>query len=77
MNGDTIYHLHFLSGGDFYFGSPAAIFDLFDRQTLKVSLARLYDFKITEGHPYTNKVCVIQKGVIRRKKGGRGQSKTV
>lgn len=71
MNGNTIFHLRFRSGGDFYFGSIAAIFDKFRRDVLGVSQQRLYDFVITPDRPYENKICVIKKGIIHRKKGNR------
>lgn len=74
MPGDTLYHLRFHAGGDFYFGSIAAIFDMFDKKTLRVSRGGLYNFGVTEERPYKNKVCEIKYGEIRRKKGGRGKT---
>lgn len=71
MTGSTIYHLHFKSGGDHYFGSIAAIFELFDAKTLGIGQQSLYDFGITPDRPYINKMCEIRKGQIRRKKGNR------
>jgi hypothetical protein len=77
MTGTTIYHLHFKSGSDHYFGSIAAIYDLFKADALGVSRQRLYDFGITPDHPYDNKTCTIRKGESRRKKGNRKLPKTV
>lgn len=71
MNGITIFHLHFWTGGDFYYGSIAAIYDQFGRDVLRVTQQRLYDFAITPDHPYENKICIIRKGSIQRKKGNR------
>lgn len=71
MTGTTIYHIRFKSGGDHYFGSIAAIYDLFKTDAIGISQQGLYDFGITESHPYENKICMIKKGLIRRKKGNR------
>jgi len=71
MTGSTLFHVHFKSGGDHYFGSIAAIYDLFHADALGVSQSRLYNFVITPDHPYSNKTCTIEKNEIRRKKGNR------
>lgn len=71
MNGNTIYHVQFNSGGNFYFGSIAAIFDKFLPEHLNVSKTRLWSYGITIDKPYKNKICTIYKGEINRKKGNR------
>lgn len=70
-NGNTIYHVEFSTGANHYFGSIAAIFEVFDPVTLGVSRQRLYDIDIDPGKPYRNNTCTIHKGVIVRKKGNR------
>lgn len=67
----TVFHVEFRSGTHLYFGSIAAIFDLFDPSALGVKQHRLYDFNIEEDKPYSNKICTIRKGIIRRKPGNR------
>lgn len=71
MNGNTIFHVEFATGAHHYFGSIAAIFEVFDPATLGVSRQRLYEVVIDPGNPYRNKICTIYKGVIVRKKGNR------
>ena len=75
MNGDTIYHLEFTSGSHHYFGSIAAIFEVFDPKTLEIAQQSLYDFGITKDRPYKNKVCIVRKDKLIRKKGKRGKRK--
>lgn len=71
MNGNTIFHVEFKTGTHHYFGSIAAIFEVFDPETLGVSRQRLYDHDIDPGNPYRNKICTIHKGIMIRKKGKR------
>lgn len=71
MNGSKIYHLEFKAGSHHYFGSITAIFDLFNSKTLNVSKYRLWNYKITPDNPYSNDMCTIRKGVIKRKKTNR------
>ena len=71
MNGNTIFHVEFATGAHHYFGSIAAIFEIFDPETLGVSRQRLYDHDIDPGNPYRNKICIIRKGTMIRKKGKR------
>ncbi len=71
MNGNTIYHVQFKNGGNYYFGSVAAIYDTFTPEQINVSKSRLWSFGITIDRPYRNKICTIYKGEIFRKKGNR------
>lgn len=71
MNGNTIYHVCFGDNDNHYFGSVSAIFEKFTPEQLGVSKSRLWAFGITHEKPYRNKVCVVYKGVINRKKGNR------
>lgn len=71
-NGDTLIHLEFKqSGTHLYFGSLAAIYDTFDAKVLRVSLSRLWAFKVTEDRPYSNKTIIVRKGAVHRKSGRR------
>lgn len=69
----TLFHVEFKSGANHYFGSIAAIFEEFTRQTLGVSRQRLYQVDIEEDKPYKNKICTIRKGTVRRKPGNRNR----
>lgn len=66
MESKQIYHVIF-DNRNYYFGSIAAIYDVFTPETLGVSKSRLWNFKITPEHPYKNKRCTINKGTIIRK----------
>jgi hypothetical protein len=66
MNSNTILHVIF-EGRNYYFGSITAIFDVFTPETLGVTKYRLWNYKITQEHPYHNKRCIINKGIIIRK----------
>lgn len=72
MTGSTIYHLHFKeSGKDYDYGSIAAIYDEFSPEDIGISQQGLYDFGIKPKRPYSNKICMIRRGEIKRKKGKR------
>lgn len=71
MNGNTIYHVQFGDDDNHYFGSIAAIFDKFTPEQLGVSKSRLYSYAVTPERPYRNKVVIIRKEVMHRKKGNR------
>jgi hypothetical protein len=67
----TLIHVEFKSGGHHYFGSIAAIFEMFDSTSLGVTQKRLYSYNIEAEKPYSNKTCTIRKGELRQKKGNR------
>ena len=70
-SGEKVIHLKFKSGTNHYFGSIAAIYELFTPDTIGISPQGLYDYGITPDRPYENKVCTIHQGAIKRKKGNR------
>lgn len=63
----TIYHLEY-EGKHYYYGSIASIYEDFSRAELGVSIHTLWDYKITEDHPYVGKRCLIRRGEVKRKK---------
>lgn len=67
MNGDTIYHLRY-GNADYFFGSVAAIYDVFTSDVLGVTKRQLWQFGISERHPFSNGICTITRGVIRRRR---------
>ena len=70
-SGQKVIHVEFKSGTSQYFGSVAAIYELFSVDTIGIAQQSLYDYGITPDKPYTNKVCTIYEGAIKRKKGNR------
>ncbi|MBR7035062.1 MAG: hypothetical protein IKI25_04795 [Bacteroidales bacterium] len=74
MNENKIYHVRFNnSGKDYYFGSIAAIYETFDRETMGISQNRLYVAHIDENHPFDNGKVLITKGRLERKKTNRNK----
>lgn len=72
MNGDTIYHVIF-DGKHYYFGSVAAIYDRFTPAQLGITMASLWNYDIEGDKPYSNKKCIVYKGLIHRKTKNRKQ----
>lgn len=69
---NKIIHVEFNEyGSHHYFGSIAAIFEVFSSEEIGVTQHRLYDFNIESGKPYKNDICTIRKGRVVRKKGNR------
>lgn len=52
---------------DFYFGSLAAIYDLFPEEQIGCNLRTLYRSKITETKSKVTKTCTISKFIVYRK----------
>lgn len=74
MNGDKICHVKFHNDDkDYYFGSIAAIYEAFDRETMGISQNRLYVAHIDENHPFDNGKVLITKGRLERKKTNRNK----
>lgn len=53
---------------DFYFGSLAAIFEVFKPEDIGCKLETLWAAKIDERHPKATPKCVVSKQVLYRKK---------
>ena len=72
---ETIIRVQFLNpvaeyGGqtDFYFGSLAAIYELFTPEQVGCKLETLWSVKIDPLHPKATPRCVVSKQVLYRKK---------
>lgn len=72
---ETIIKVQFLQprtdmGGrsDFFFGSLAAIFEVFTENDIGCKLNTLWAAKIDTEHPKTTPKCVVSKDVLYRKK---------
>lgn len=72
---ETIVRVQFLNpvaeyGGqtDFYFGSLAAVYELFTPEQVGCKLETLWSAKIDALHPKATTKCVVSKQVLYRKK---------
>ena len=72
---ESIIRVQFLNpvaeyGGqtDFYFGSLAAIYEVFTPEQVGCKLETLWNAKIDPLHPKTTPKCVVSKRVLYRKK---------
>lgn len=70
-NKDKVVHVQFNNGKHFYFGSIAAIFDLFDPDTIGVKPTSLYCYNLSKME-YKNKICTIRRGNVIRKPNSKG-----
>ena len=52
---------------EYFFGSLAAIYDVFTAQQIGCAVTRLWQSKITPEKPFINKKCTISKVVVRHK----------
>lgn len=69
----TVIHLHLLEGDEHhYFGSIANIFQYYTSEELGIAYSSLRNYGLSSEHPYTNKKCVIRKGLLLSKSGKRG-----
>lgn len=61
------FHPHAYGGTEFYFGSLAAIFEMFAPSEIGCRLENLWSSNITEEHPKATRFCVISKHKLYRK----------
>lgn len=54
-----------------YFGSKAAIYEVFGKEDLGIMYKSLLNNKITEDSPFENSKCIIRLGVLHRKETNR------
>lgn len=52
---------------DFYFGSLAAIYEVFTPEQVGCKVERLWNAGITDGKPYANKLCIVTRETMTRK----------
>lgn len=64
-----VQFFHAKEGGatEFYFGSLAAIYEMFDAAEIGCRLEALWAANIDEAHPKATRLCVISKHVLYRK----------
>lgn len=70
----TVIHLE-INGQHHYFGSIANIYDYFFPEELGISYGSLRNYSLAPDKPYHNSKCIIRKGVLHQKRGGRGRKK--
>ena len=68
----TVIHLQM---GDVheYYGSIANIYEFHSAEELGITYGSLRNFGLSADKPYANNRCIIRKGVLRQKAGGRGR----
>ena len=71
----TVIHLE-INGQHHYYGSIANMYEFYTSKELGITYASLRNFGLSSEHPYQNKKCIIRKGVLLSKSGGRGIRKT-
>lgn len=59
----TVVHLE-MNEVHWYFGSLAAIYQLFDKEDIGISYGSLKNYGLSPEKPYKNKLCVIRKGIL-------------
>lgn len=69
-----IIHLH-IDGKDYYFGSIAAIYSVFNKEQIGVSYGSLRNYCISPTKPYRNDKVTIKEGGLITAKGQRGKNK--
>ena len=69
----TVIHLHLLNGDIHeYYGSMANLFEFHSHEELGITYASLRNYVISADKPYINNKCIIRKGILKQKSGGRG-----
>ncbi len=59
----TVVHLE-LNNNHHYFGSIKALCDNFGKEQIGIGYKALANYGITPEKPFTNKYCIIRKGVL-------------
>ena len=67
----TVIHLE-IDGQHHYYGSVANIYEFYTSEELGITYASLRNYGLSNDHPYKNAKCIIRKGVLLSKSGGRG-----
>lgn len=59
----------------YYFGSLAALSDMFGKDKIGITYASLRSYVSLHDYPFENKKCIIRKGELYRKEGNRGKGR--
>ena len=69
----TVIHLHLLKDDTHhYFGSLASLCNHYDSKQIGIGHGALRNYRLTSSKPYKNSKCIIRKGILLSKEGGRG-----
>ena len=70
----TVIHLQM---GDVheYYGSIANVYEFHSSEELGITYGSLRNYGLSTDNPYQNSRCIIRKGVLRQKAGGRGRGR--
>ena len=72
----TGIHLHLLGADEHhYFGSIANMYQYYTSEELGIAYSSLRNYGLSNEHPYSNKKCIIRKGLLLSKAGNRGIKK--
>ena len=71
----TVIHLE-INGEHHFFVTDATMYEIYTSEELGITYASLRNYGLTSEHPYQNKKCIIRKGVLLSKSGGRGIRKS-
>ena len=67
----TVIHLE-LDGKHYYYGSVACLYEHHTTEDIGITYAALRNYGLSSEKPYVNKKCIIRKGILQSKEGGRG-----
>ena len=70
----TVIHLQIGEAHEYY-GRKAYIYELQTAEELGITYGSLRNYGLSADKPYANNRCIIRKGVLRQKAGGRGIKK--
>lgn len=68
----TVIHLQIGEAHE-YFGSIANIYEFHSAEELGITYGSLRNYGLSADKPYANNRCIIRKGVLHQKAGGRGR----
>ena len=71
----TVIHLE-INGEHHYYGSVANMYEFYTSEELGITYSSLRNYGLSAERPYQNKKCIIRKGVLLSKSGGRGIRKS-
>lgn len=71
-NERTVIHLE-INDNHHYFGSVANIYEYFTSEDLGITYGSLRNYGLSIDKPYSNSKCIIRKGILLAKSGGRGR----
>ena len=60
----TVIHVE-INAKHYYFGSLAALYEVFDSKLLGIGYGALRNVGLTPEKPYRNRCCIIRKGILR------------